>query len=310
VAPPVDAGSRAPSEPALIVGNGGPGAFTVRATRGIQVTTVARLERRNADGSCVPDPVAENTPGYLLSESCVASPPPACRSLAAGETLAPVAWSGDTCAGQCEKPCWPYQYQSGTHRLVVSSCATPPQRFEGPAFEMPATIQALARLRLASAVAHVRAARVDAGGLELGPAAAADSHIAGLKEIKGTSKELGAELTSELLQWLRAKDGFNDLVAKRCPPTVAVGFVLSGEFATTRGPAQRTDLSVDVGCMSLDIVQNGEELSFSYFDPSEPQFLSILSRIFPGDRELTRFIDRQLEARAKALKPRAQPNAH
>ena len=33
---------------------------------------------------------------------------------------------------------------------------------------------------------------------------------AGLREISGTSQELSDELTAELLQWLRAKDGLSE----------------------------------------------------------------------------------------------------
>ena len=280
-----------PAAPALVVGNAGPGRFALHAAQSVQVATAARLERRNADGTWVADPVPDGTRGYVLSESCSASPPPACRSLLAGETLRPVAWSGDECAAQCGKPCWPERFQSGVHRLVVTSCTAPHERFEGPMFEMPSSGKALARLRAAADVAHVRAARVD-GILELGATASAPGHIAGLREISGTSQELSAELTAELLQWLRSKDGFNDLVAKRCAPSVRVGFVFTREGPSAGGNAQRTDVSVDLNCRALNMVQNSEELSSSYFDPSYQELFSILSRIFPTDRELKRALER------------------
>ena len=285
-------GVHTPIGPALVIGNDGPGSFTLRATRAVPIATIARLERHNADGTWSADPVPEGSPGYLLSESCSAAPPPACRSLVAGDTLLPVAWSGDNCAGQCGKPCWPYQFQSGTHRLVVSSCATPPEQFAGAPFEMPSTIQALARLRAASAITHVRAARVDFDRFELGAKALAPGQIAGLKEMRGTSHELDPELSAELLQWLRANDGFNDFVAKRCAPTVGAGFVLTREAANAGRTGQRTELSVDIGCRRLNLVQEGEELSSSYFDPSAEVLFGILRRIFPEDRGLKRAIER------------------
>lgn len=260
------------------------------------------LEHRLNDscGRWVPDPVPEGTTGYLLRESCSGPPPPACRALVPDEMLVPVAWTGDDCAGQCGKPCWPERFQSGIHRLVVTSCATPQERFEGPAFEMPGTGKALARLRSATDVAHVRAARVHGAGLELGAAASAPGRIAGLKEVSGTVQELGSELTAALLQWLRAERGFNDHVAKRCAPSVAVGFVLTYQVGDAGGTPQRTDLSVDVGCRALSIIKDGELYSYSYFDPSFQQLFGILRQVFPNDRELKRALDRQLDTPAPA----------
>ena len=297
--------------PALLVTNPEPGAFALRATRPVQVATSSRLERRNADGTWVPVPVSEDSPGYLLRESCSAPSPPACLSLGAGETLLPVAWSGDDCAVQCGKPCWPEQFRSGTHRLVVTSCASPQEQFEGPAFEMPSSSKALGRLRAATGVTHVRAVRVDGVGIRLEPATgSAPERVAGLKEISGTSHELGPELTAELLQWLRAEGGFNDLVARRCLPGISVGFVFSHEAASASKPAMRTELSVDIGCWALNIVRNGEEFSFSHFDPSYEPLFGILRRVFPNDRQLMHEIDRQLEAAAhektRAARSRAQ----
>jgi hypothetical protein len=267
------------------------------------------LERRNADGTWIPDPVSEGAPSYLLHESCSATPPP-CRSLVAGETLLPLAWSGDECAPQCGKQCWPERFQSGTHRLVVMSCATPPERFEGPPFEMPASYKALARLRAATDVAHARAARVESSGFKLGATASAPGHIAGLKEISGTSRDLDSELTAELLIWLRAEGGFNDQLAKRCASNVSVGIVLSHEEASTAVSAARTDLEVDVSCMALNMIENGEELSSSYFDPSYKPIFSILRRLFPNDRQLLRTLDQLLQEAAHIEKPLARPSAH
>ncbi|HET7544024.1 MAG TPA: hypothetical protein VFK05_29335 [Polyangiaceae bacterium] len=279
-----------------MIGNTSPGAFSVRAVRPVQVATAAQLEQRTADGSWVQVHSSPGAAGYLLSETCSPIPPSPCRSLSAGETLVPVPWSGDECGVQCGKPCEPEaRFLSGVHRLVVTDCLPPHERYEGPPFEMPSSARALARLRITD-VEQVRAARLEEKGFRLTAGVTEPGRIAGLKEISGTSRELSAELLAELMAWLHAESGFNDRVMKRCPPGITVGFVLTHKGRG--GTAPRTDLDVDLGCSALDIVQNGEQISFAYFDPSRERLFSILRRVFPNDPQLKREIDRQLAALA------------
>ena len=305
---PVSARLPVAASPALIVGNAGPGVFELRAARPVRVAMVARLEQRIADGSWIPDPTPDGAPAYLLSESCPSHTAPPCRSLTADETLVPVAWSGEDCAVQCGKPCTPDErFRSGVHRLVVTECEAPHERFEGPAFEMPPSAKALARLRAATGVDRVRAARLDNTSFKLPANADEPGRIAGYKEISDTSQQLSAESLADLRHWLRAEASFNDNVVKRCPPGVTVGFVLE---RTAPSMPQRTDLGVDVSCARLDIVQNGDEVSFSFFDPSREQLLGILSRVLPNDRLLKREIDRQLLAAARLNIQRTRPRVH
>ena len=279
------------ASPALLIVNADPGAFTLRAARALEVLTVARIERRNADGSWTEALSANGAPGYQLNETCSAVPSPPCRSLSAGETLVPVPWTGDDCGAQCGQPCEPEEhYQSGPHRLVVTACAAPHERFEGAAFEMPATSQALARLRAASDVEQVRAVRLDSRNFRFTPGVIEPGRIGGLKEISGTTQELSPELTVELLQWLRAETGFNDHVQGRCVAGLSVGFVLTHK--PVAGTRQRTELSVDADCRSLGIYRNGEDISGTHFDPSRERFFDIFRRVFPNDQRLRRALER------------------
>ena len=170
---------------------------------------------------------------------------------------------------------------------------------------MPASAKALARLRAATSVDHVRAARLDNRIIKQRSNADEPGRIAGLKEISGTSHELSAELTAELLQWLRAEAGFKDHILRRCAPGLTVGFALSRKAPST---PQRTDISLDLSCTSLDIIENGKQISFSYFDPSREQLFAILARVLPNDRQLKREMDEQLSAlarlRSQATRPR------
>jgi hypothetical protein len=96
-----------------------PGAFAIEgAPSGISLQKRGRIEQQTATGW---RPVFKE---FYLTEDCAAvARLPACVSLAPGETLRPVRWTGFTCSGQCPRDCKRNIYRPpGTFRLTLTMC--------------------------------------------------------------------------------------------------------------------------------------------------------------------------------------------
>jgi hypothetical protein len=96
-----------------------PGAFAIDGgPSGIALERRGRIEQQTAAGW---RPVFAE---FYLVENCAAiATLPACVSLAPGETLRPVRWTGFTCSGQCPRDCKRNIYRPpGTFRLTLTVC--------------------------------------------------------------------------------------------------------------------------------------------------------------------------------------------
>jgi len=101
----------------------------------VSVKATAEIDRRWPDG------VWEvlggvDVGGYRLVEACEQKPGP-CVTIAPGQTLRPVGWTGFSCAAQCNGSCRANTWMGpGTYRLVVKPCEGG-GRVEGPEFTLP-----------------------------------------------------------------------------------------------------------------------------------------------------------------------------
>ncbi len=97
---------------------------------------------------------------------------------------------------------------------------------------------------------------------------------------------------SELVKWLRKKEGFKDAALdakKNCGHQPAVGFALTSSAAF--GKERVSEVVVEFGCNRVTIVheQAGQRVTaVSFFDPSRSVIAGIASRGFPSDGELGR----------------------
>ena len=96
-----------------------PGAFEIDgAGSGISLEKRGRIEQQTATGW---RPVFEEF--YLTNDCAAVATLPACVTLAPGETLRPIPWTGFTCSGQCPRPCKRNIYRPpGTFRLMLTTC--------------------------------------------------------------------------------------------------------------------------------------------------------------------------------------------
>ncbi|MBN1611643.1 MAG: hypothetical protein JW940_33720 [Polyangiaceae bacterium] len=274
-----------PSAGAAEVIDSGPGQFTVRAHTPIKLATEAHIEARAKDGSWTAYPGLDGDTGYRLVDSCASTPSP-CRSLSAGEQLVLVPWSGTTCSAQCAAPCPADDFHPGTHRLVVHGCEDPSLRYEGPAFEMPASAAMLARRRAASESQRAVIVRLDPRDVE-GADRFARDRVAGFRVRAEPEQPVAAEVLTGLATWLRSSSGFNDKVVRRCARKHMVGFVLQG--ATMPGSTGATEMAADFACNSLIVVrteQRGRIETWSHFDASRSELLALVRRALPQDQEL------------------------
>lgn len=276
--------------PALAIANLGPGMFALHAPRALRVSTLARIEYQTLDGRWTGYDSADSANTYRLLDACpeTAGTIAACRLLAAGEAVVPVPWSGQSCSGQCDATCPAETFHAGIHRLVVLGCDDSNARHEGPPFQMPTTAPMVARWRAASDLEHATISRLDAGKPPDRVEPGSPDRIAGFSIVPGSSREIDTAVMADLLEWLRAPDGFNDKVVRRCSRGAMVGFVLKHKLPN--GAGESSELALDFTCNSLILVREhakSRALTSSFFDASRPQLLSIVRRALPGDRQLT-----------------------
>jgi hypothetical protein len=285
-------GADAPSLPALTIDNHGPGQFVLHAGVAIEVATGAFLERRSDDGRWSPYDDLEGGSGYRLVESCTETDPPPCRALRPSDVLVPEPWSGYSCGAQCNQSCDKDVFRPGVHRLVVQACDSSKSRFEGPSFEIPSTDAMLARQRIAADVVRAAIVRLDARRAREAPEAQSSNRRAGFAILAGTEQIMEVDGRSELVKWLRKKEGFKEGVAdakKNCSSQPMVGFALTSSAAP--GKERAAEIVIEFGCNRVTIVhqQAGRRVtSSSFFDPSRSVIVGIASRGLPADGDLNR----------------------
>lgn len=122
-----------PDKTIIITNLAAPGAATVtnngghlKLRRGLIVEEKTNRTWRATNASCT------------VSNNCGEAYMSACRDMTPHATVTLVPWNGFSCSGQCEESCDKNEYLGpGTFRFVVVTCDGK-QRFEGPAFELPA----------------------------------------------------------------------------------------------------------------------------------------------------------------------------
>jgi hypothetical protein len=210
--------------------------------------------------------------------------------LDAGSVFVPEPFSGHSCSAQCNEPCDKNVYRPGIHRLVVSACSDTKSRFEGLPFEVPSTEMMLARQRAASDVVRATVVRLDPRGAKDAAGSRAADRRAGFAVVAGTEKELEVDGRSELIKWLRLKEGFKDTstsTKKQCVRQHMVGLALTASAAP--GKETTAEIALDFGCNAMTVVheQGGRRVTTaSFFDASRSVILGIASRGIPTDAEL------------------------
>ncbi|MGZ3451814.1 MAG: hypothetical protein ACXWUG_20680 [Polyangiales bacterium] len=123
--------------PRVLVRNGAkPGEVEIVAQSAVELDARLFVEHQLKDGHWEPL-VGLDLDSMKLVESC-AQKVGACVSLEAKRVLRPVPWSGMSCSSQCNGSCDKNVYRAGMpHRFVVTTCDGK-ERFEGPAFDLPA----------------------------------------------------------------------------------------------------------------------------------------------------------------------------
>jgi len=285
-----DAASAPP--PLLSVDNRAPGQFVLRAGAAVQVATKAVIERRADDGRWSAYDDLEGGKGYRLVEGCAEVEPPPCRALRVDDVLVPEPWSGQSCSAQCKTDCDKNVFRAGVHRLIVTTCDTPPRRFEGQPFEVPSSEAMLARQRAASDVVRATIVRLDPHRAKAATGARSDDHRAGFAVVPGTVNAIEVDGRSELVKWLRRKENFKDGNAemrKVCAEQPAVGFSLTSSSGSDR--ERVAEVVLEFGCNRITVVheQGGQRVTtVSFFDPSRSVVVAIASRAVPSDGELGR----------------------
>lgn len=144
------------------------------------------------------------------------------------------------------------------------------------------------RWRAASDIENGTVARLEPRAPRGGTAAAGET-IAGVRVRAGSPHPVPAELLAELGSWLRAADGFDDRIERRCSPGMTFGLILA------RKPLpdlrETTEMAIDLGCRSLTLVTQEDSTrvtAHSYFDPSRSQIVSWIKRAFPSDADMAR----------------------
>jgi hypothetical protein len=119
-----------------VVKNGAkPGEVEIVASSTLELDARLDVEQQVKDGHWEPL-LGLDLGSMKLVESC-SQKVGACVTLEAKRVLHPVPWSGMSCSSQCNGNCDKNVHRGGTHRFVVTTCDGK-ERFEGPAFELPA----------------------------------------------------------------------------------------------------------------------------------------------------------------------------
>ncbi len=289
----LDAGAGAAASAPVVITVLGLGRFEVAAPAKATVRTVARLERRGADGAWSPPADAELDlgKGYRLLERCD-DPAPACIDVTT--PLQPVAWTGLDCSAQCNHSCRANRWVGpGTFRLVVLSCDGATST-AGPAFEVPGTDfsdePAFARWGLATHLLRGSVARLELPDGKWDAKAHGTGVIAGFTVRPATEHALAPADVEEIAKLLQNPHGYDDQVLKRCQMEATVGFRLTRQLPTTGAPREEIlDLGIDLHCSKF-FAARGEGpnryVHSTHFDPSHASFVALVKRLFPDDAQL------------------------
>jgi hypothetical protein len=273
----------------LVITNGAPGEFSIRASTGLELSNLAEIEARSVDGHWVPYRDLDAGNGFRVVTTCD-SAARSCRTLSPGDQLNLAAWSGGSCSAQCAAKCRVDSFHPGVHRLVLYACDDEKTRYEGPAFEMPESARELSRLRAAANIQKGTIFRLD----PLRPKASDESHppehITGFRVVEGSARPLTAELLPALSAWLRRRDAFVQYdVNKRCFQGHLVGLLLERSAMLARG--RNVEVALNLACNSVFISTTdgrGKSTEVSHFDPSWSEVMAFVRRALPLDAELAR----------------------
>jgi len=96
-----------------------------------------------------------------------------------------------------------------------------------------------------------------------------------------TKTYLSVKQINRLRVWLRAKNGFDDHIEKRCTPGKHFGFQLDHDKDSRRAP---TRMVLDLKCLSVTVfdIDDVTKISTTYFDPSKTEIMDIISSQFPS----------------------------
>jgi hypothetical protein len=112
--------------------------------------------------------------------------------------------------------------------------------------------------------------------------------LAGYLILSATERPLSKHILDQLVALVRAPEGFDDSVTKRCRPGVSVGFRLRRKPVAKGMKQTITSMVLDFGCNRLVIgdARGDPNAEASYFDPSRAAFVELVKLAFPDDREL------------------------
>lgn len=103
-----------------------------------------------------------------------------------------------------------------------------------------------------------------------------------------TKRPVSEEILEQLVALVRARDGFDDSVIKRCRPGLSVGFRLTRKGVDDTAGQEISELVIDFGCDKLAIADGAGKSAVQsyYFDPSHAAFIRLVKRALPDDDEL------------------------
>jgi len=168
---------------------------------------------------------------------------------------------------------------AAAHDLAASATVA------SPTAAVHATRQA-AREAATDDVVKATVARVDSVGTHT-----PGLRLAGYRVRPDTERPLTAELLRELLALVRAPQGFDDGVRKRCRPGVSLGFRLARRESDGATGPPPSELVIDFGCNRLSLGDDriaDVDARASYFDPSRAAFVGLARRALPDDPEIAR----------------------
>jgi hypothetical protein len=135
---------------------------------------------------------------------------------------------------------------------------------------------------------HGSIVRLNPKDLSQSTATRDSQRVAGFASLAGSAAELDASALATLVQWLGARDGFNDRVVRRCARGTMIGIVATRRLPNSQ--EDRTELALDFTCNSLVVVrdQAGRRTETSaFFDASRTSALELARRLLPHDQELS-----------------------
>lgn len=92
--------------------------------------------------------------------------------------------------------------------------------------------------------------------------------------------------------FLRAKDGYDDQIRKRCAMSGLVAFRITRDLVTSGAPRRaEVEVAIDLHCAKIFVVRepspNGKRVVHgSHFDPSRPAMAALVRRLFPEAADL------------------------